>query len=294
MLNRLIYWLMMFDRDDAHLLGRPEPRPSSHPHPSYGSTDAISLPSLHCSNHSHTVLTFAHSFRRYCFSHSSKQSVTSKSVATQLSGILRACIVECGSGCALSRNVGVRKQSTKQTASQKPLLRQIQSYQPLLCVFAALATPRTYLTLCCPSAGPAAMAFNKQQKQAAAMLAVFLLGCSCFASVQARVNQMSELKILAIGDSITQGSVPSKGANHPYTIQLKNILQSKYPGMNIVIDNQGGYSSAAYSCYVLGSPPALCVVGTPGQQTAEQQRQSPLLKHKAAANIHPYKAHMWT
>lgn len=92
------------------------------------------------------------------------------------------------------------------------------------------------MTLLC-SCRSSAMAFKMQQKRAAAVLAVFLLGC--FASVQARVNQMGELKILAIGDSITQGSVPSKGANHPYTIQLKNILQSKYPGMNIVIDNQG-------------------------------------------------------
>lgn len=79
-----------------------------------------------------------------------------------------------------------------------------------------------------------------QQTRAAAVLAVFLLGCSCLASVQSRVlSQSGELKILAIGDSITQGSVPSKGSNHPYTIQLKNLLQSKYPGMNIVIDNQG-------------------------------------------------------
>jgi hypothetical protein len=92
------------------------------------------------------------------------------------------------------------------------------------------------------------MAFKMQQKRAAAVLAVFLLGCSCFASVQARVNQMGELKILAIGDSITQGSVPSKGANHPYTIQLQNILQSKYPGMNIVIDNQGIYMGLILSC----------------------------------------------
>jgi hypothetical protein len=83
------------------------------------------------------------------------------------------------------------------------------------------------------------MVFNMQQKQAAAMLAVFLLGCSCMTSVQARAAQMGELRILAIGDSITQGSVPSKGANHPYTIQLKNILQSKYSGMNIIIENQG-------------------------------------------------------
>jgi hypothetical protein len=50
---------------------------------------------------------------------------------------------------------------------------------------------------------------------------------------------MGELKILAIGDSITAGAVPSRNANHPYTIQLKNILQSKYPSLNIAIDNQG-------------------------------------------------------
>jgi len=84
------------------------------------------------------------------------------------------------------------------------------------------------------------MALTMQQtRTAAALMAVFVLGC--FTAVDARATQMGELRILAVGDSITQGSVPSKGANHPYTIQLKNILQSKYSGMNIVIDNQGAH-----------------------------------------------------
>lgn len=85
------------------------------------------------------------------------------------------------------------------------------------------------------------MAVNMQQQKrtAAISLAVLLLGCSCLATVQARVQQMGEIRILAVGDSITQGSVPSKGANHPYTIKLKELLQSKYPGMNVVIDNDG-------------------------------------------------------
>lgn len=73
---------------------------------------------------------------------------------------------------------------------------------------------------------------------AALLLTVFVLG---LAAVDARRAQMGELRILAIGDSITQGSVPSKGANHPYTIKLQQILQSRYPSMNIVIDNQGAW-----------------------------------------------------
>lgn len=99
------------------------------------------------------------------------------------------------------------------------------------------------------------MAVNMQQQKrtAAISLAVLLLGCSCLATVQARVQQMGEIRILAVGDSITQGSVPSKGANHPYTIKLKEILQSKYPGMNVVIDNDGMCSMTkllALSCTI--------------------------------------------
>lgn len=34
------------------------------------------------------------------------------------------------------------------------------------------------------------------------------------------------LSVLAIGDSITQGAVPSKNLNHPYTINLEKVLES--------------------------------------------------------------------
>lgn len=34
------------------------------------------------------------------------------------------------------------------------------------------------------------------------------------------------LTVLAAGDSITQGSVPSKMLNHPYTIEMEKILES--------------------------------------------------------------------
>jgi hypothetical protein len=122
------------------------------------------------------------------------------------------------------------------------------------------------------------MVFNMQHKQAAAsMLAVFLLGCSCITSVQARAAQMGELRILAIGDSITQGSVPSKGANHPYTIQLKNILQSKYSGMNIVIENQGMPASV---CWPLG----ILQFGSKGRQVVLHGSKG--LSPYSRANMH--------
>lgn len=39
------------------------------------------------------------------------------------------------------------------------------------------------------------------------------------------VNPTTGFNVLAAGDSITQGSVPSKNLNHPYTIQLKEVLE---------------------------------------------------------------------
>lgn len=33
------------------------------------------------------------------------------------------------------------------------------------------------------------------------------------------------LSVLAAGDSITQGSVPSKNYNHPYTIRMEQVLE---------------------------------------------------------------------
>lgn len=80
----------------------------------------------------------------------------------------------------------------------------------------------------------------------AGVLAV-LLALSWAAPGLAGRAQLGELKILAIGDSITEGSVPSRGFNHPYTIQLQNILRSKFPSTNIVIDNQGVGGSGIYA-----------------------------------------------
>jgi lysophospholipase L1-like esterase len=79
-----------------------------------------------------------------------------------------------------------------------------------------------------------------RQQAAHLLLAALLAGSSCLSAVQARATQLSEVRVLAIGDSITEGSVPSRGANHPYTNQLRVLLQQKYPGANIVIDNKGG------------------------------------------------------
>jgi hypothetical protein len=36
--------------------------------------------------------------------------------------------------------------------------------------------------------------------------------------------------VLAAGDSITQGSVPSKNLNHPYTIKMEQLLEASLQG----------------------------------------------------------------
>jgi hypothetical protein len=74
--------------------------------------------------------------------------------------------------------------------------------------------------------------------QAAAVLLALL--CSSWAAEAARLlRQENEIRILAIGDSITEGSVPSKNMNHPYTIELEQQLRKLRPNARIVIDNEG-------------------------------------------------------
>jgi hypothetical protein len=46
--------------------------------------------------------------------------------------------------------------------------------------------------------------------------------------------------VLAIGDSITQGSVPSKNLNHPYTIRLKEVLEPQLSLPVRAVDAGGG------------------------------------------------------
>eukprot|EP00882_Tetradesmus_deserticola_P003561 GHRQ01003769.1.p1 GENE.GHRQ01003769.1~~GHRQ01003769.1.p1 ORF type:complete len:259 (+),score=73.90 GHRQ01003769.1:351-1127(+) len=74
--------------------------------------------------------------------------------------------------------------------------------------------------------------------QAAALLLTLL--CSSWAADAARPMQKDvEIRILAIGDSITEGVVPSKNIKHPYTIQLKQHLRKLRPNARITIKNQG-------------------------------------------------------
>ncbi|WIA15985.1 hypothetical protein OEZ85_012724 [Tetradesmus obliquus] len=79
-------------------------------------------------------------------------------------------------------------------------------------------------------------------KTAAAYTAAVLLAllCSSWAVDAARLlRQDTDIRILAIGDSITEGSVPSKNTNHPYTIQLEQQLRKLRPNARITIDNEG-------------------------------------------------------
>lgn len=69
-----------------------------------------------------------------------------------------------------------------------------------------------------------------------ALLCILTQGTS---SAAAQQDGKCYFRMLAVGDSITEGVVPSKGVNHPYTIQLKSLLQQKLPCCTIAIDNGG-------------------------------------------------------
>jgi hypothetical protein len=45
--------------------------------------------------------------------------------------------------------------------------------------------------------------------------------------------------VLAAGDSITQGSVPSKNLNHPYTIKMEQLLEASLQGDVRAVDAGG-------------------------------------------------------
>lgn len=93
---------------------------------------------------------------------------------------------------------------------------------------------------------------------AAAYTAAVLLAllCSSWAADAARLlRQDTDIRILAIGDSITEGSVPSKNTNHPYTIQLEQQLRKMRPNARITIDNEGEEAArlaAAFIASMLG------------------------------------------
>lgn len=58
------------------------------------------------------------------------------------------------------------------------------------------------------------------------------------------VQRRASFHVLAAGDSITQGSVPSRGFNYPYTIKLEELLRKKLGPRTRAID-AGGLAAAA-------------------------------------------------
>jgi lysophospholipase L1-like esterase len=86
------------------------------------------------------------------------------------------------------------------------------------------------------------MCHQPRQRVLAAVLVAALV-CGTWARPFAGFGKDNTLRVLAIGDSITQGSVPSKNMNHPYTIQLQQQLQQAFPGRSIDVDNAGEVQS---------------------------------------------------
>jgi hypothetical protein len=73
---------------------------------------------------------------------------------------------------------------------------------------------------------------------------VVALLCLAAATAHAARLQRTSLRVLAIGDSITEGSVPSKNTNHPYTDEMAVQLRRKMPGVRVTVDNKGAHLPA--------------------------------------------------
>lgn len=72
------------------------------------------------------------------------------------------------------------------------------------------------------------------------MQLVMLLACAVvFSQVAAAQNGKCYFRLLAVGDSRTEGVVPSKGLNHPYTGELVRLLKQKLPCCTVTVDNAG-------------------------------------------------------
>jgi hypothetical protein len=86
------------------------------------------------------------------------------------------------------------------------------------------------------------------------------------ATVVAAPEPLAALRVLALGDSITQGSVPSENVNHPYTLQLQKRLQAKLR-RPADVTNAGANglrrSLGALECLRLCSRPGLAAAALP-------------------------------
>jgi hypothetical protein len=72
------------------------------------------------------------------------------------------------------------------------------------------------------------------------------------------VERRSSFHVLAAGDSITQGSVPSRGFNYPYAIKLEELLRKKLGPRTRAID-AGGLAAAAAAAAAAAGPVTLLV-----------------------------------
>jgi hypothetical protein len=77
------------------------------------------------------------------------------------------------------------------------------------------------------------------------------------------------LAVLAAGDSITQGSVPSKNLNHPYTIRMKQLLEAQLSAPVRAVDAGAWWATGRVCvcvcvCVCGASRGACCLLLVPG------------------------------
>lgn len=116
------------------------------------------------------------------------------------------------------------------------------------CLFPATRSPSPLHVTCtlrpaAPKPPPQKLG-NMHAGMALLLLEALLLGSAHAARMaplsplRSKPDKDGVLRVLALGDSITQGAVPSANDNHPYTLQLKNRLE-EYLGQPVEVTNGG-------------------------------------------------------
>ncbi|KAF8059432.1 hypothetical protein HT031_005237 [Scenedesmus sp. PABB004] len=157
--------------------------------------------------------------------------------ATAAAGVGTSCTIQVDGNTICVRDGGEWKDCPAGTKTD--------DFKQVLCA-ALAAKSRGRLPPVCraPTAATAVVTVTTLSSHAgstmarATCLALALLA-ACAACASAARMQRDQLRILSLGDSITEGSVPSKNLNHPYTLELEKQLRRRLPSTRVFIDNEG-------------------------------------------------------
>jgi hypothetical protein len=99
------------------------------------------------------------------------------------------------------------------------------------------------------------------------------------------------LRVLAVGDSLTEGAVPSEGRNHPYTGEMTRVLRQQCSACSVEATTAGKSAALHFACTFVCPRPPLRMAGcqqAPGNPAAGESRSRTC---RPTADISPPRCH---